>query len=195
MDRQFLELWGTMLLNAAKGQKQLEDFSKLMRGDFSSFDDMAEMLGNIYGIGFFKKNAPDYLDIWEKAMQDFNTAFKDFIAMMDLVPRSDYLELLRENEDLKKKAALQEENISDLQKILDKQLSDQEEGLKGFESLIQNQDDQFRKLMNNFSNMLSSSVSGAAASREKSTTTGNKSPKSKKASSDVKAKAARGKKA
>lgn len=195
MDRQFLELWGTMLLNASKGQKQLEDFSKLMRGDFSSFENMAEMFGNMYGIGLYKKNAPDYLEIWQKAMQDFNTAFKEFIAMMDLVPRNDYLELLRENEVLKKKAALQEENISDLQKILDKQLSDQKDGLKEFESLIQNQDDQFRKLMNNFSNMLSSSVPGASAGREKSTKTGNKSPKSIKASSDVKAKASRGKKA
>jgi hypothetical protein len=34
MDRHFLEFWGNFLINAAKGQKQMEDMSKWMQQGF-----------------------------------------------------------------------------------------------------------------------------------------------------------------
>jgi len=198
MDRHFLELWGTLLLNASKGQKQVEDLVKLMGGDLSSFEDISEMFGKIYGIDFFSKNTPEYMDTWKKATENFNTASKDFLAMMDLVPRKDYLELLRQNEELRKNAAEHEEYIAVLKKILDKQLADQKEGFKGYESLIQDQGDQFKELIERFSHMFSLSSPAASGSGKKNTKKGEPSTKSssskpKNASSSMKA-TARGKK-
>jgi len=155
VDKNVLELWGNMFLNAAKSQQQIEDLAKWMGGDFSGFEDLTDVFGRLYGADIFAKNTPEYLEIWNKASQDFHAAFKEFLSLMDLVPRQDYLSLLRENEELRAKLAGQEEALQKLHGVFDMRLAEQGEGLKGFESLIQDQSRQFQELLSSFTHMFS----------------------------------------
>lgn len=163
MDRHVFELWGNMFLNAAKSQKQLEDLAKWMGGDFSGFEDLTDLFGKLYGVDMFAKNTPEYLETWKKATQDFHAAFKEFFSLMDLVPRQDYLSLLRENEELKEKLAEQEEILQKFHSVFDTRLAEQGEGFKGFESLIQDQSRQFRELLSSFTNLFSEQPAEPAA--------------------------------
>jgi hypothetical protein len=48
MDRQFLEFLGSFFLNAAKGQKQLEELTRWIGGGFSGFDELTRMFRKFY---------------------------------------------------------------------------------------------------------------------------------------------------
>ncbi|MBF0228826.1 MAG: hypothetical protein HQK63_04445 [Desulfamplus sp.] len=56
LDRKFLEFWGNLFLNVAKGQEQIEQLSSLMNMDsitnmdFMNFKDMAKMFKQSYGL-------------------------------------------------------------------------------------------------------------------------------------------------
>jgi len=59
MDRQFLEFWGNFLLNAANGQKQLEDMTHWMKKGFSGFDELTDMFQRFYGLDGLPPDSPD----------------------------------------------------------------------------------------------------------------------------------------
>jgi hypothetical protein len=190
VDRHIMELWGNMFLNAANSQKQLEDLAKWMGGDFSGFEDMSDLFGKIYGVDMFAKNTPEYLEIWKKASEDFHGAFKEFFSLMDLVPRQDYLTLLRENEELREKLKEQEEIMLKLCGVFDTRLVEQGEGLKGFESLIQDQSRQFHELLSSFTQMFTEQSAEPEAEAEKARPVAKKT--AKKSASKPKTKSALG---
>ncbi len=167
MDRHFLELWGNLLLNAAQGQKRLEDFVGLMGGDPAALDDFQDLFAAFYGLDIFTKDTPGYLELWKKAAGDFHTSFKEFLSLMDLVTRQDYEALLRENEELREKLSGQEEVLHKLGGVFDTRLAAQGEGLEVFESLIQDQTRQFQDLLSSFTNLLGEKPAGQAAEAEK----------------------------
>lgn len=189
MDRNILELWGNMFLNAAKSQKQFEDLARWMGGDFSGFEEIGDLFGSMYGLDMFAKNTPEYLKIWKKATQDLHASFKEFLSLMDLVPRQDCESLLRENEELRQKLAEQEDALKKFQGVFDSRLAGQDEGLKGFETLIQDQTRQFSELLSSFTQMfgdqqvaaekakpaVKKTVKKTAAKPKKKTTSGKKS--------------------
>lgn len=153
MDRNFLEFWGNMLLTTARGQKQMEDFSKVMKGGFCGFQDMNEMFGSFSGFNALTRSSIEYLKVFTRATEEFQKSFKEFLTLMDLVPRKDYLSLQEEYEALKKRTEEKKENKMD--KILGEELSLQTQGLRSFEELMRNQTKQFQDLMSNFTEMLS----------------------------------------
>ncbi|MBF0377556.1 MAG: hypothetical protein HQK72_08735 [Desulfamplus sp.] len=70
LDRKFLEFWGNLFLNVAKGQEQIEQLSSLMNMDsitnmdFMNFKDMAKMFKQSYGLPLddsdkIQKNSPN----------------------------------------------------------------------------------------------------------------------------------------
>ena len=46
MDKKFLEFWGTFLLNAAKGQEQLEDMTQWFSEGFKSVEQQMSLSRN-----------------------------------------------------------------------------------------------------------------------------------------------------
>ena len=112
-------------------------------------------MGGLYGADMIAKNTTEYLEIWKKAAQDLKTSFREFLSLMDLMPRQEYESLLRENEELKAKLSGQDETLQKLQGVFDSRLAEQTGGIEGFETLIQDQTRQFNELMSSFTQMFS----------------------------------------
>ncbi|HNY65945.1 MAG TPA: hypothetical protein PKM41_10945 [Deltaproteobacteria bacterium] len=152
MDKNLMELWGNYFLTAAKGQKQMEDFSKLAQGGFWEMPDMSGMMGVFSGMDALARASNEYLKIFIRANEEMQKSIKDFLALMDLVPRKDYEDLLEEYETYKK--SVEEREKGTVGKVLAEELSLQTQGLKSFEELMRNQTRQFQDLMSNFTRLM-----------------------------------------
>ena len=151
MDKHFLEFWGNFLINAAKGQKQLEDMSKWMQQGFKGFDELTAMFRKFYGLEHMEKDTFDYMETWKKASEDFQKSFKDYLRLMGVVPKEEHLTLVKKYEELKEKVAFQEDTIRNLRMLLDeKKAEPQGEVVKGFQEIIEKQTEQFQETMETF---------------------------------------------
>jgi tetratricopeptide (TPR) repeat protein len=154
MDRHFLEFWGNFLLQAAQGQKQLEELAKWTSRGFLNFEDLTALFRKSYGLEQLNQDSPDYLQIWEKAQKDFRDSFRDYLSLLGVVPRDEYLELAEKYEELKEKAAEQEETIKLLRLVLSEKGLDFTAGTLEFQRLLEKQGDQFHELMKGVSKAL-----------------------------------------
>ena len=151
MDKHFLEFWGNFLINAAKEQKRMEDLSKWMQQGFKGFDDFTEMFKKFYGLEHMEKDTPAYMDTWEKASENFLNSYKDYLNSMGMVSKDEHLTLIRKYEELKEKAAAQEETINHLRLLLEeKKTESQKELVQGFQDLIEKQSKKFQETMETF---------------------------------------------
>ena len=151
MDKHFLEFWGNFLINAAKEQKRMEDLSKWMQQGFKGFDDLTEMFKKFYGLEHMEKDTPAYMDTWEKASENFLNSYKDYLNSMGMVSKDEHLALIKKYEELKEKAAAQEETINHLRLLLEeKKTESQKELVQGFQDLIEKQSKQFQETMETF---------------------------------------------
>ncbi len=151
MDRHFLEFWGNFLINAAKGQKQLEDMSKWMQQDFEGFDELTGMFNKFYGLEHMEKDTPVYTETWKEASESFQKSFKDYLRLMGVVPKNEHLTLVKKYEELKEKVAAHEETIIHLRMLLEeKKAETQGELVQGFQEIIEKQSEQFQETMETF---------------------------------------------
>ncbi|MEA1947488.1 MAG: hypothetical protein U9N83_09335 [Thermodesulfobacteriota bacterium] len=151
MDRHFLEFWGNFLINAAKGQKQLEDMSKWMRQGFEGFDELTAMFTKFYGLEHMEKDTPAYMETWKKASENFQKSFKDYLHMIGVVPKDEHLTLVKKYEELKERVATHEETIKHLRMLLEeKKAETQGELVQGFQEIIEKQSEQFQETMETF---------------------------------------------
>ncbi len=154
MDKHFLEFWGNFQLNAAKGQRQMEDMSEWMKQGLRGFEDLTAMFRKSYGLEDMAEGTNAYLKSWKKAAEDFRKSFRDNLNLMGMVPKDEHLELVEKYENLKKKVADQDETIRHLGMLLEKKGTNHGEATKGFEDLLKRQNRQFQQLMESFSNFI-----------------------------------------
>jgi hypothetical protein len=148
VDDKYLEFLGNLFLSAAKNKKQMEDFSKLSRQGFKGFEEMSAMFRKFYGLENIEKDAPEYIKNWRNATEEFQNTFKEYMTMIGVVPRGDYLKLVEKYEELKKKVVDQEETIRHLKLFLHDKNVDQGETVKVFQDLMTKQSEQFMEIMN-----------------------------------------------
>ncbi len=72
MEKNLFELWGNTFLTAARGQKQMEDTAKWMKGGFCEIPDMSDMLGSLTGINAIISSSTEYLKILNMASENFH---------------------------------------------------------------------------------------------------------------------------
>ena len=151
MERNFLEFWGNLLINAAKQQKQIEGLAEWMQQGFKGVDEWTAMFNKFYGMEHLKKNTPAYMESWEEASERFFNSFKDYLDLMGMVPKNEHLALVKKYEELKEKVADQEETIHHLRMLLEKRKAEsQDEMVQGFQTLIDKQSKQFQQTMEAF---------------------------------------------
>jgi hypothetical protein len=115
------------------------------------FEYLTTLFRKTYGLDRLPEDSPDYLKTWKKAEQDFRTSFKDYLSFFGVVPREEHLALVKKYEELKQKAAAQEETIKHLRLLLSQKLVDQGEAFKGFQDVAKEQAAQFQDMMNSLS--------------------------------------------
>jgi hypothetical protein len=147
MDKQLLEFWGTMMLQAARGQQQLEEIMKWFSGNVKDFKDVSGMFCRMYGIEPGSDQVPDYLAFWQKALGEFRDSYGELIAMMDLVPRKDHVAVTRENQELKRRVSELEDAVRRLRALLDDKAAVPAGGIKDFQELIDEQARQYQDFM------------------------------------------------
>jgi hypothetical protein len=159
MDKNFLEFWGNMLLGASKSQRQFEDVNRWMKGNFSGADDLTALFKKAYGLDSSSEKAPDYINLWKKASEDFLGAFKDYVSMMGMVSKEEHLNLIKKYETLKEKSETQEETIRHLRMLLGEKDTEQKEISDQFQDMAKKQTEQFQEMMKNFSQFYKGSFS------------------------------------
>jgi hypothetical protein len=156
MDRNFLELWGNLLIQAAKGQKQIEDLTEMAKQGSKGFGDQNAIFRKFYGLKEPNEKDPDDSKAWEKAVNDFQKSLNQYQKLLGVVSKAEHLQLVEKYENLKKKAADQEETIQHLRLLLNDKGILPGDAAKGFQDLIKKQSDQFQDLLKGFGKFLDS---------------------------------------
>jgi hypothetical protein len=150
MDKEFLEFWGNLLLNAAKGQEHLDDMTKCISEGFKGFEQQLSLFRKCYGLEHEEESSPKYTEMSSKAASDFQNSYKEFLGLMGFVPKEEYLALAEKYEALKEKLNSQEETIRHLRMKTPAGDVDQGDIVKGLDVLIKKQSEQFQELMKSF---------------------------------------------
>ena len=143
MDRQFLEFWGNSILAAAKGQKQLDDLARWMRGLGSGSEDWTAMFRQFYDLG---TEAADS-NAWDQAMKQFQSSLKDWLDLMNLAPKIEIEKLQKKCRALEEKIAAQQDTIRQLQKRAGEKGDHLSNAVVDFSRLMEQQSKQFQELM------------------------------------------------
>jgi hypothetical protein len=142
LDKQFLDFWGNFLLAAAKGQGQIEEFSRWLSQGMRGFRELTAMFQQCYGLGSDRSGeAKD----WETARHSFETAFRAYLDALGCVPKSDYIALKTQLQELKQRAEQQEAALHTLRRELGESRMAQGDVVRGFQDLIQVQSEQFEE--------------------------------------------------
>jgi len=147
MNRHFLELWGKAFLEAAKSQKQMEDMARWFQQGFWGLPEYSQLFKAAYGLDKTAEDSPEYFTLWQKAEENFRESFKDFLKLMDLVPREEYDALARRCEDLEAKIAEQEETLRYLRLLAEEKGMGLEATTMEFQKLIKKQGEQFQEFI------------------------------------------------
>jgi len=115
MEEYFYEFWKNQSITVEKGQKQMQDMTKLIMQGLSGFEEVPEMFGKFCGMDFWSKETCDYMRAWEMTTEDFQKFFKYYLDLMGLVPKDEYLELANKYNNM-------DESVADKIKEISKQL-------------------------------------------------------------------------
>ena len=151
MNSQFLEFFGYYLIQAARWQKLVEQTSP---GKTPGVMDVAE-LGRLFNqvCSLNKPAEPasaEYTRMWQQTIENFQSAFCLNARMWGWVPQADHQTLQKKCEALEKTIQKQDQTISQLRSLLEEKGLGQIELLQRFQSLIQDQSDEFQTFMQSF---------------------------------------------
>lgn len=147
MDKRFIEFLGNLLLRTAKGQEEMENLNQWFRQGFAGFEELTRMFQNFYGLNQLKVNSIDYKETLEKAQHDFQRNLSEFIRYFNVVPKDEYMELLKKYEALKEEMAAQKETINNLKQLSGEKGFDESEVSKEFQRLIAKQAEQYQAMI------------------------------------------------
>ncbi|MBF0210612.1 MAG: hypothetical protein HQK68_06975 [Desulfamplus sp.] len=181
LDRKFLEFWGNLLLNIAKGQEQLEQMSSLMnmdsmmKMDFMNLKEMSQIFRQVYGLPLDDSNANNSesnsskgalslganTPLLNESFEAFQSSFARYITLWGLIPKRSYDEIKQNYESLQKSHSSLKRDYdslrqkSDMQEELISQLRDilNEKGM-GHIELFQHIQNLTRKQTGEFHNLI-----------------------------------------
>jgi hypothetical protein len=150
MDLQFLKFWGEAIRQSNAMQILGDEISRWMKGDIKETDELYALFRKYYGLEQGTDAFKDYGSQLKEAAENFQKSFREFLALMGVVPRSVYDQLLEQYADLKQKVAGLEENLKNMEKRFSGNAPDQPKAAGVFDEMIKAQTDQFQEIMNTF---------------------------------------------
>jgi hypothetical protein len=158
MNKDFLEFWGNFLLQAARGQRQIEDVARWSRLGFEAVEEQRAFWNSFRPAENVSEKKPEALEIWEKTADEFRRSYREFVRLFGMVSMDEYQSLLKENKALEKKLAERKELSPKVRSAGKKVLDVQREIEKGLQELIQKQGDQYRELMESITTLYGQSL-------------------------------------
>lgn len=163
MNSQLLEFWGNSLMNMGRGQRQLDSVNQWINHSLSGFDKLTNsMFHTLNRINESFSDPPEYMKMWNKSAEEAGKSVQNLLNISSPVgiPEESHQALVNKYEALKKKCEDQEETIKQLKKMMQSEknlgqfldkfsdhVSDQGSVVKNFQNLIEQQNDQFQKLI------------------------------------------------
>lgn len=151
MDKHFFEFWGNLLLSAAQGQRQMDEFGRWLSQGMRGVSELSAIFQRCYGLGGTGEESE-----WKTARSSFEAAFRAYLDALGCVPQSDYVALQTQLQELKRKTEEQEAALRRLRQELGESRMAQGDVVRGFQELIQVQSEQFRELTDSFSRLVTS---------------------------------------
>ena len=152
MHSQFMEFFGNYLIQAARWQKLLEQSAPDGKPEVMDMAELGRLFQKACGSGGPAEEpaVAEYSRIWQQTLEAFQSAFCTYAGMWGWVPRADYQALQEKCDSLEKTIGKKDEMISQLRSLLEEKGLGQSELLLRFQSLIQDQSDEFQTFMKNF---------------------------------------------
>lgn len=148
MDKNFMEFWGKLFMNAAQGQQQLENWNNWFRQSMGGENPFLKSMFKPQEIEKPKETTPEIFEITKKATDAYKEMFKASLSMFNVISKEEYNKLLNENEELKEKILQQEEIIKKVKTKSSNDNYDQEEVVDNLTKIVKSQTQQFQDLMN-----------------------------------------------
>lgn len=133
------------MLQAAAGQRQVEELTRWVQSGFSPSVDLAALFRQCYGLTIDASSTED--DQWQKATAAFGKALEAYAPLWGWVPLERYDQLKNENERLKTELAAKESLIKRLEALLTEEDMGQRAMVARFQELIDDQGRAFEELM------------------------------------------------
>ena len=158
MDAKYLEFLGQYFLAAAKGRRRLDEMAAWLRQGVSGSDALTRMWLQFYGIGADHDSGGSDGNIRidaDVAVADFKKGFAELLELFGIVAERDYRDLKAKYERLQKKAALQQETIARLKRVLEEKGGSGDILAREFADMMTQQTAQFNDLMASMGDLLS----------------------------------------
>jgi uncharacterized coiled-coil protein SlyX len=154
MNRQFYEFWGTFFTQVARGQKQIEDLNAWVRQGLNGPKELSELFRHCYGLKPSENGSAEALQIWQKAIDDFQQSFDQLAEQWGWVSRSKHQKVLDRCKDLEKQVRHQQQTIEDLRELLYEKGLGHSELFQHLNRGLKEQSDQFHALMESINKAL-----------------------------------------
>lgn len=151
MNRQFYEFWGNFFTQVAQGQKQIEDINAWVQQGLAGTKELNELFQRCYGLKLPEGDNSQALQMWQKAMQDFELGFNQLAEQWGWVSRSEHQKVVDRCQELEKQVSLQQETIKDLRALLYEKGLGHSELVEHLNKSLKEQSDQFHALMESIS--------------------------------------------
>ncbi|MBF0411486.1 MAG: hypothetical protein HQK70_02100 [Desulfamplus sp.] len=136
LDRKFLEFWGNMFLNIAKGQEHIEQISSVMNMDsitnmdFMNFKEMARMFRQSYGLPLDesgkKESEKPNLNVdgtetlkLNESLEAFQSSFTKYVTIWGWIPKKTHDELKQSYESLQQEYNILKKDYDNLKQKSD----------------------------------------------------------------------------
>jgi hypothetical protein len=148
MDKNMLEFWGRAFLNAARSQQQLEDMNKLIGLNIGANNPSWQSFLKAFGWPKQEKmDTEDMADLTPTISDAYKVFVKAYLTLFDVISKEEYIELVKENGDLKTKIAELEKVIQSYKNLSGNINFDQEQVVDNLTEIMKNQTQQFQDLM------------------------------------------------
>jgi hypothetical protein len=151
VNSQFMEFFGNYLIQAARWQKLVEQTSSDQTPGISDMTELGRMFQKACGMdGPADPAFAEYSRLWQQAAENFQSVFNTYAGTWGWVPRADYQALQEKCDSLENTIRQKDQIISQLRSLLEEKGLGHSELLQRFQSLIQDQNDEFQMFMKNF---------------------------------------------
>ena len=152
MHSRFMEFFGNYLIQAAKWQKLVEERSSPdATPDVMDLAELGKLFQQAFGIdGPTEPAFAEFSRIWQQTVEAFQSVFCPYGKMWGWIPQAEYQALQDKCDSQEKAIQKKDEIISQLRSLLDEKGLGQIALLQRYQSLIQDQSDEFQTFMKSF---------------------------------------------